>query len=161
MSKRLAEQEASYGPQEFKSFPGALNAFFSTECPQLGGQRTRQVLVQSIVDRSVALALVIPVGGSCSRQDSRNGDKLVVPRYALRSVLDSTNTRRAQLRPQWLDGMSDVLADFLRGFGKHPPSPLRKSARTRCLPRTTGPLFALPGRQRMNAIFLSNVRDPV
>jgi len=49
MNKRLAEQEASYGPQEFKSFPGALNAFFSTECPQLGGQRTRQVLVQSIV----------------------------------------------------------------------------------------------------------------
>jgi len=49
MSKRLAEQEASYGPQELKSFPGALNAFFSNECPQLGGQRTRQVLVQSIV----------------------------------------------------------------------------------------------------------------
>ena len=45
----------------------------------------------------------------------------VVPRYALRSVLDSTNPRRAQLRPQWLDGMSDVLADFLRGFGKHTP----------------------------------------
>ena len=50
MSKRLAEQVATYGPQEFKSFPGALNAFFSTECPQLGGQRTRQVLVQSIVE---------------------------------------------------------------------------------------------------------------
>ena len=50
MSKRLAEQEASYGPQELKSFPGALNAFFSNECPQLGGQRTRQVLVQSIVE---------------------------------------------------------------------------------------------------------------
>jgi DNA-binding CsgD family transcriptional regulator len=49
MSKRLAEQAASYGPQEFKSFPGALNAFFSQECPQLGGQRTRQVLVHSIV----------------------------------------------------------------------------------------------------------------
>jgi DNA-binding CsgD family transcriptional regulator len=49
MSKRLAEQEAAYGPQELKSFPGALNAFFSNECPQLGGQRTRQVLVQSIV----------------------------------------------------------------------------------------------------------------
>jgi DNA-binding CsgD family transcriptional regulator len=49
MSQRLAEQEAAYGPQELKSFPGALNAFFSNECPQLGGQRTRQVLVQSIV----------------------------------------------------------------------------------------------------------------
>jgi DNA-binding CsgD family transcriptional regulator len=50
MSKRRAEQVATYGPQQFKSFPGALNAFFSTECPQLGGQRTRQVLVQSIVE---------------------------------------------------------------------------------------------------------------
>ncbi len=50
MSKRLAEQVATYGPQEFKSFPGALNAFFSQECPQLGGQRTRQVLVHSIVE---------------------------------------------------------------------------------------------------------------
>ena len=44
-----------------------------------------------------------------------------VPRYALRSVLDSTKKRRAQLRPQWLDGMSDVLADSLRGFGKYTP----------------------------------------
>jgi DNA-binding CsgD family transcriptional regulator len=50
MSKRLPEQEATYGPQQFKSFPGALNAFFSSECPQLGGQRTRQVLVQAIVE---------------------------------------------------------------------------------------------------------------
>jgi hypothetical protein len=37
-------------PQQFKSFPGALNAFLSNECPQLGGQRTRQVLVQAIVE---------------------------------------------------------------------------------------------------------------
>ena len=50
MSKRLTEQAATYGPQEFKNFPGALNAFFSTECPQLGGLRTRQVLVHAIVD---------------------------------------------------------------------------------------------------------------
>lgn len=50
MSKRLSEHAATYGPQEFKNFPGALNAFFSQECPQLGGQRTRQVLVQSIVE---------------------------------------------------------------------------------------------------------------
>jgi hypothetical protein len=37
-------------PQQIKSFPGALNAFLSNECPQLGGQRTRQVLVQAIVE---------------------------------------------------------------------------------------------------------------
>jgi DNA-binding CsgD family transcriptional regulator len=50
MSKRSSERVATYSPQQFKSFPGALNAFFSTECPQLGGQRTRQVLVQAIVE---------------------------------------------------------------------------------------------------------------
>jgi hypothetical protein len=50
MSKRLSEHAATYGPQDFKNFPGALNAFFSHECPQLGGQRTGQVLVQSIVE---------------------------------------------------------------------------------------------------------------
>ena len=50
MSKRSSERVATYSPQQFKSFPGALNAFFSTECPQLGGRRTRQVLVQAIVE---------------------------------------------------------------------------------------------------------------
>jgi DNA-binding CsgD family transcriptional regulator len=50
MSKRSSERVATYSPQQFKSFPGALNAFLSTECPQLGGQRTRQVLVQAIVE---------------------------------------------------------------------------------------------------------------
>jgi hypothetical protein len=50
MSKRSSERVATYSPQQFKSFPGALNAFFSTECPQRGGQRTRQVLVQAIVE---------------------------------------------------------------------------------------------------------------
>jgi hypothetical protein len=50
MSKRSSERVATYSPQQFKSFPGALNAFFSTECPQLGGQRTRHVLVQAIVE---------------------------------------------------------------------------------------------------------------
>lgn len=36
--------------------------------------------LQNNLVRSVALALVIPVGGSCRRQDSRNGDNLFVPR---------------------------------------------------------------------------------
>ena len=35
-------------------------------------------------------------------------------------------------------------------LGKNTPSPLRKSARTLYLPRTTGFRSALPGRQRMN-----------
>ncbi len=33
----------------FKTFVGALEAFFAQECPQLGGFRTRQVLVQAVL----------------------------------------------------------------------------------------------------------------
>lgn len=50
MKNHLNHNAATYGPQQFKNFPGALNAFFQQECPQLGGQRTRQVLVQSIIE---------------------------------------------------------------------------------------------------------------
>ena len=38
----------TFTPQLYKSFPGALKAFFTEECPQIGGLRTRQVLVHSI-----------------------------------------------------------------------------------------------------------------
>jgi hypothetical protein len=41
--------QAMYNPMMFKTFAGALGAFFEDECPQLGGTRTRQVLVQSIL----------------------------------------------------------------------------------------------------------------
>ena len=37
---------------------------------------------------------------------------------------------------------------FSAASGNKSPSPLRKSARTLCLPATTGPRFALHGRQR-------------
>lgn len=50
MSKRLRDNAATYGPMRFKTFEGALGAFFGQECPQLGGERTRRVLVQSIVE---------------------------------------------------------------------------------------------------------------
>jgi hypothetical protein len=50
MKKQLSENESRFNPQVYKSFVGALEAFFSTECPQLGGIRTRQVLVKSILD---------------------------------------------------------------------------------------------------------------
>ena len=50
MSKQISDNEAVYKPQYYKTFPGALEAFFSQECPQLGGFRTRQVLVKSIND---------------------------------------------------------------------------------------------------------------
>lgn len=48
MEKTISANEATYGPQEHKSFVGALEAFFSEECPQLGGFKTREVLVRVI-----------------------------------------------------------------------------------------------------------------
>ncbi len=50
MKTHLNQNQATYGPQQYKTFTGALDAFFHQECPQLGGARTRQVLVQSILD---------------------------------------------------------------------------------------------------------------
>ncbi len=49
MKKALSHAQATYGPLQYKTFTGALDAFFAQECPQLGGHRTRQVLVQQIV----------------------------------------------------------------------------------------------------------------
>jgi len=39
---------ATYDPQRYKTFQGALEAFFEQECPQLGGARTRMTLVNAI-----------------------------------------------------------------------------------------------------------------
>ncbi len=48
MRKELSNAQANYNPQFYKSFEGALEAFFSEECPQLGGGRTRRLLVDVI-----------------------------------------------------------------------------------------------------------------
>lgn len=48
MSQRLEHSLSTYGPAAHKTFEGALDSFFANECPQLGGARTRQVLVQLI-----------------------------------------------------------------------------------------------------------------
>lgn len=48
MKNELTKAQAAYNPQFYKSFDGALESFFTHECPQLGGIRTRQVLVASI-----------------------------------------------------------------------------------------------------------------
>lgn len=40
----------TYGPQVQKTFVGALEAFFSTEFPQLAGDRARRAVVQGIVE---------------------------------------------------------------------------------------------------------------
>ena len=48
MNKHLDAHQRLFGPQQYKNFEGALVAFFEKECPQLGGERTRRVLVQTI-----------------------------------------------------------------------------------------------------------------
>ena len=48
MKHHISANEATYAPQSHKTFEGALEAFFAQECPQMGGFRTRQILVQSI-----------------------------------------------------------------------------------------------------------------
>ena len=48
MHTRLDHAQANYTPVLYKTFDGALESFLAAECPQLGGLRTRQVLVQSI-----------------------------------------------------------------------------------------------------------------
>jgi len=50
MQQQIEHAHNIYGPMQFKNFEGALEAFFALECPQLGGLRTRQVLVQLIAD---------------------------------------------------------------------------------------------------------------
>lgn len=50
MSSHLENARATFGPQLFKTFEGALNSFMQSECPQLGGLRTRQTLVNAIAE---------------------------------------------------------------------------------------------------------------
>lgn len=48
MNKKLTSNQATFNPQAYKTFEGALDAFFEQECPQIGGVRTRQVLVGTV-----------------------------------------------------------------------------------------------------------------
>lgn len=48
MSERIQHARDAFGPQLFKTFEGALNSFMESECPQIGGLRTRQTLVGAI-----------------------------------------------------------------------------------------------------------------
>ena len=50
MKMKLDHNRATFNPTAQKTFTGALCSFFEQECPQLGGIRTRQVLVQSILE---------------------------------------------------------------------------------------------------------------
>ena len=72
-------------------------------------------------------------GTSLSPKSTRLRDSLYCPGRPASVPLRHTIASSAlatQHSLKWLDGVSDVLADFLRGYGKHTPSPLRKSART-------------------------------
>jgi len=48
MEKRQSNWEATYGPQSYKTFEGALDAFFKEECPEYSGPRVRLALVRGI-----------------------------------------------------------------------------------------------------------------
>ena len=41
---------AQFGPLQKKTFASALSLFFEQQCPQMGGQLTREVLVNKIQD---------------------------------------------------------------------------------------------------------------
>lgn len=51
MNRQLDPNRHTFGPQQYKTFEGALFAFFEKECPQLAGDRTRRVLVQAVAGR--------------------------------------------------------------------------------------------------------------
>ncbi|NLZ59124.1 MAG: hypothetical protein GX901_00525 [Lentisphaerae bacterium] len=46
VEKEISNTFALYSPVAYKTFIGALATFFEHECPQLGGSRTRGVLVR-------------------------------------------------------------------------------------------------------------------
>lgn len=48
MKHHISAAEATYAPQQYKTFDGALEAFLCTECPQIGGFLTRQALTRAI-----------------------------------------------------------------------------------------------------------------
>jgi len=48
MKSHLDTAKQTFGPQCFKTFEGALDSFFSQECPQLGGALSRKALVNAI-----------------------------------------------------------------------------------------------------------------
>jgi len=48
MKQRIELGLSTYGPMQHKTFEGALDSFFANEVPQIGGSRTRQLLVQLI-----------------------------------------------------------------------------------------------------------------
>ena len=48
MKENISAAFSAYEPVHYKTFQGALDAFFEQECPQIGGSRTWQTLVNFI-----------------------------------------------------------------------------------------------------------------
>ena len=48
MKENISAAFSAYEPVHYKTFQGALDAFFEQECPQIVGSRTRQTLVNFI-----------------------------------------------------------------------------------------------------------------
>ena len=48
MEKETSKRFATYAPVAYKTFAGALNAFFENELPTLGGNRVRMTVVNAI-----------------------------------------------------------------------------------------------------------------
>lgn len=48
MKKHETAAAATYTPQSFKNFEGALYSFFQAECPQIGGDKTRLALIRCV-----------------------------------------------------------------------------------------------------------------
>jgi len=48
MDRNISDMSATYAPVAYKSFAGALNAFFEKELPSLGGSRLRATVVNAI-----------------------------------------------------------------------------------------------------------------
>lgn len=48
MDRDISECFAAYAPVAYKTFAGALNAFFENELPSLGGSRIRMTVVNAI-----------------------------------------------------------------------------------------------------------------
>ena len=57
MKENISAAFAAYEPVHYKTFQGALDAFFEQECPMIGGSRTRQTLVNVIYNMAVNCAL--------------------------------------------------------------------------------------------------------
>lgn len=48
MKNTISGNDATFSPQQYKNFPGALEAFLEHQCPHIGGAMMREVLVHNI-----------------------------------------------------------------------------------------------------------------